>query len=89
MRFTLPYEGPHNNIEQKISLPVGQWRHRRPVHNWEKCCHCGLCYLVCPTGCIQDLGKRFMADLAGCKGCGTCAAECPLDAIAMVLEEEA
>ena len=87
MKFTTKYEGPHNTVERLLTLPVGEWRHQRPVTIIEKCCHCGLCYMICPTGCIEDKGGFFSRNLASCKGCGTCAAECPVDAIRMVEEE--
>ena len=89
MDFSTKYEGPHNDAVNVISLPGGAWRYKRPVTMIEKCCHCGLCSLVCPTGCIEDKGNYFMSNLESCKGCGTCAAECPVDGIYMVREEGA
>ena len=89
MEFTTKYEGPHCDVKDLVILPVGQWRHQRPVTKIEKCAHCGCCYLVCPTGCIVDNTYYFSANLEFCKGCGVCATECPSDAIHMVREETA
>ena len=81
------YEAPINRAEVLGIISVSGWRYQRPVVNASKCCHCGVCYLFCPTGCIYDRDIYFGPDLEFCKGCGTCAFECPNDAIAMVKEE--
>ena len=65
---------------------TGSWRTMRPVVNAEKCCRCGWCYLYCPSGCIVEQGDRFEPNFDYCKGCGLCAAECPVEAIEMVPE---
>ena len=87
MEFLTKYEGPHDDADKLCALPVGLWRYQRPETNMGKCCHCGLCQLVCPTGCVEDKGHFFIADLRRCKGCGICSTECPVDAIYMVKEE--
>jgi len=67
---------------------TGGWRSQRPILDINKCIKCGLCYLYCPEGCIeQDTEGYFRADLFYCKGCGICATECPKKAIEMVEEE--
>jgi len=81
------YIGPWAAGPQLLTLDVGDWKAQYPVVNKSKCCHCGNCYLFCPTGCIEDKGTYFEADLGFCKGCGVCAAECPATAIAMMREE--
>ena len=87
IEFITKYEGPWSEVCDFLVLPVGDWKTQRPLVNMSKCCHCGTCYLFCPTGCIEDKGTHFEAILDYCKGCGICAAECPALAIAMVREE--
>lgn len=71
------------------NLKTGAWRSMRPITDREKCTACGVCWSLCPEGCIKkgDDGK-FSADLDYCKGCGICANECPANAIEMVMEEK-
>ncbi len=67
---------------------TGGWRSLRPIFDNSKCNKCGLCYIFCPEGCIeqQDDGL-FKANLYYCKGCGICAYECPKTVITMIEEE--
>lgn len=67
---------------------TGDWRSQRPVTDREKCIKCGLCWIFCPDMAyrLRDDGF-FESDLYYCKGCGTCARECPTDAITMIGEE--
>ena len=67
-------------------IDVGDWKYQRPLTEASRCCHCGVCYLFCPTGCIKDMGTYFAANLEYCKGCGICARLCPVDAIKMERE---
>ena len=68
---------------------TGDWRSQKPIFDNSKCNKCGLCYIFCPEGCIeQQADGYFEADLFYCKGCGICAEECPKDVITMVEEEE-
>ena len=68
---------------------TGDWRTQRPIIDTDKCNKCGLCYIFCPEGCIeQDDEGFFETNLFYCKGCGICAHECPTKAITMVEEEE-
>ncbi len=80
------YTGPWSDVERKPGLKTGAWRYQRPVIREEKCCHCALCALYCPTGCRIDKQWYFTADFDYCKGCGICARSCPRAAIAMVAE---
>ncbi|CAM3737273.1 NAD(P)-binding protein [Parendozoicomonas haliclonae] len=52
------------------------------------CMECDNCYGFCPDNAIIKLGagKGFQIDYDYCKGCGICAAECPLGALDMVME---
>jgi pyruvate ferredoxin oxidoreductase delta subunit len=80
---------------------TGAWRTNRPVFKHVACNGCRSCELVCPEGCVfenpekkhtieQGGKKREVADRDFdpdyCKGCGMCAAECPVDDIDMVPE---
>ena len=68
---------------------TGDWRSQRPILDKGKCIKCGVCYLFCPEGCIQETVEGyFEADLFYCKGCGICVRECWTKAITMVEEEE-
>jgi len=68
---------------------TGGWRTQRPIHDTSRCIKCGLCYLFCPEGCIeQNAEGYFEANLFYCKGCGICARECWTQAFTMVEEEE-
>ena len=61
---------------------TGDWRTVTPVFHPEKCTHCLLCFPVCPDSSIPtENGKRLDFDYDHCKGCGICAAVCPLGAI--------
>ena len=68
---------------------TGDWRSKRPVHDFSRCIKCGVCYVFCPEGCLnQNAEGYFEADLYYCKGCGICAHECPTAAIIMEEEKE-
>jgi pyruvate ferredoxin oxidoreductase delta subunit len=66
---------------------TGSWRSQRPVWDDAKCIKCGICYVFCPEGCVQQGEDGFFkANLNYCKGCGICAHECWPRAIKMVEE---
>lgn len=89
MEYRSEYEGPWASPEPVLfAYPTGDWRATRPVFNKAKCGHCGICYLQCPVGSIQDKGTFCDVDLTYCKGCGLCARECPNEAITMIREEK-
>ena len=68
---------------------TGAWRSQRPIFDSSKCIKCGICYIFCPEGCVEQNGEGyFEANLFYCKGCGICARECWTQAITMVEEEE-
>ncbi|MFC2005888.1 4Fe-4S binding protein [Chloroflexota bacterium] len=68
---------------------TGDWKSQSPILDKSKCNKCGLCYIFCPEGCIeQNEEEYFIANLFYCKGCGICAIECPKKAIEMAEEEE-
>ena len=69
---------------------TGDWRSESPIVDKDKCIKCGLCYIFCPEGCIDQTEEGyFEPNLFYCKGCGICARECPpkVQAITMVEEE--
>jgi len=55
-------------------------------HNPEKCVPCVICEQACPYGAWKlDREKKTVHFTAAlCKGCGTCAAQCPRGAITML-----
>ncbi len=68
---------------------TGSWKSQRPLWDNAKCIKCGICYIFCPEGCIQEVKDGFFeANLDYCKGCGICAHECWPGAIVMREEEE-
>lgn len=74
------------NAEQ---YKTGDWRSQKPIFDLSKCNKCGLCFVYCPEGCIEENTEGyFEAAMYYCKGCGICAIECPRDVITMVEEEE-
>ena len=67
---------------------TGDWKSEKPIVDKSKCIKCGLCFIFCPDGCIQETAEGyFEANLFYCKGCGICARECWPKAITMVEEE--
>jgi 2-oxoacid:acceptor oxidoreductase delta subunit (pyruvate/2-ketoisovalerate family) len=88
MKFKTQYEGPRSEGTKLYVVNTGEWRFERPQTNVYKCCHCGTCYLFCPTGCVIDKGTYFAADLNYCKGCGVCVNLCPVASIKMVREDQ-
>ncbi|HQL91578.1 MAG TPA: 4Fe-4S binding protein [Syntrophales bacterium] len=68
---------------------TGSWKSQHPVWDNAKCIKCGICYIFCPEGCIQETKDGYYeANLEYCKGCGICAHECWPGAIVMREEEE-
>lgn len=68
---------------------TGTWRSGKKPHFIQKeCIACRLCVMVCPEGCISgDKKCTYISDYKYCKGCGNCAAVCPVADIEMVKEE--
>ncbi len=88
MQFRSKFEGPWATPELMFVIKTGEWRFQRPVTKVDKCRQCGWCYIFCPTGCIEEKGTYFTANLDFCKGCGICARICPGKAIKIIREEE-
>lgn len=68
---------------------TGSWRiELRPNFLQKNCIACKMCILICPEGCVEGNEKNtYHCDYNFCKGCGSCAAICPKQDIAMVKEE--
>ena len=86
-RFTSKYEAPWASYSESAIVTTGSWRYERPVMDMSQCNQCGICYVFCPQGCIEDKGDIFVSNLDFCKGCGICARVCPKKAIIMLMEE--
>jgi pyruvate ferredoxin oxidoreductase delta subunit len=72
-----------------VEYHTGSWRAKKPIWDNSKCIKCGVCYMFCPEGCInEDQEGFFVANLEYCKGCGICTHECWPKAIVMVNEED-
>jgi pyruvate ferredoxin oxidoreductase delta subunit len=65
------------------NMTTEEWGSTRPIIDQLKCKFCGICYIICPTGCIGLIDDQFEVDLHYCKGCGLCSYECPAKAIGM------
>ena len=64
---------------------VSNWRFFKPVFNKKLCTKCGVCWMYCPEGAIDD---ELKVNYQYCKGCGICAKGCIFNAIRMVREDE-
>ncbi|HIC94410.1 MAG TPA: ferredoxin [Anaerolineae bacterium] len=62
-----------------VEYLTGGWRTLKPVRDEERCTHCMICWVYCPDSCILvEDGRVVGFDYDHCKGCGICAAECPV-----------
>ena len=85
----LPPGGIIDKPATSLEYKTGTWKTFKPVRDPEKCPEpdkCLLCWLYCPEGCIERIDGDLYSNLDYCKGCGTCAHECPRKAIEMVRE---
>ena len=68
---------------------TGSWRSDRPIWDESKCTSCLMCWIYCPdTSIMLKDGKMVGIDLDHCKGCGICAAECPVKGKAIHMKPE-
>jgi pyruvate ferredoxin oxidoreductase delta subunit len=79
----IPIGGMILEAGNAVEYITGSWRAFRPVRGQAECSHCFQCWLFCPDSSILvDAEQEKMAgfDLDHCKGCGICAAVCPVNA---------
>jgi pyruvate ferredoxin oxidoreductase delta subunit len=86
MRFKTQGEVAWASSENQFIIKTKEWRYQKPIIDERKCKNCGICSLLCASGCIEELGNSCVVDLEYCKGCGVCARLCPQDAIRMERE---
>jgi MinD superfamily P-loop ATPase len=59
-----------------------------PMVDVARCTGCGACVLVCPTNCLEQLGRQPWLPRPGhCLSCTLCALVCPTRAIKMLDED--
>lgn len=77
---------PGNSTQNK----TGSWRSMKPKINRDKCIKCGRCWQFCPDAAIKMKKSDGKASVLYdyCKGCGICAAECPVKCIIMEPEQK-
>jgi pyruvate ferredoxin oxidoreductase delta subunit len=82
----IPIGGMILEAGNAVAYRTGDWRAFRPVWGEAECTHCFQCWLFCPDSSILvDAEEEKMTgfDLEHCKGCGICAAVCPINAKVM------
>jgi pyruvate ferredoxin oxidoreductase delta subunit len=78
----IPIGGMILEAGNSVEYHTGDWRAFRPIMGQANCTHCFLCWLYCPDSSILvDVESQEMVgfDLDHCKGCGICAAVCPIN----------
>jgi len=72
---------------EQDQMTTGGWRILRSIINEEECTQCRECWILCPDAAISiDKKGNMKINLKYCKGCGICAANCPVGAISRVPE---
>jgi pyruvate ferredoxin oxidoreductase delta subunit len=79
----IPIGGMILEAGNSVYYLTGDWRAFRPVLGEAGCSHCFQCWLFCPDSSIlvDPVEEKMIGfDLDHCKGCGICAAVCPVNA---------
>jgi 2-oxoacid:acceptor oxidoreductase delta subunit (pyruvate/2-ketoisovalerate family) len=73
-----------------VQPETGGWRTGlKPSADLGACVNCLLCWLYCPDSAVRLDGTTFVGfDERYCKGCEICAEICPVNAIAMVPDDD-
>ncbi len=82
----VPPGGTISEAGSSARYKTGTWRTFKPVIDKGKCTKCLICWIYCPDMAVKRIDDGVEIDYEYCKGCGICAAECPVKAIRM--EEE-
>lgn len=83
----MPVGGIIFQAGSSVEYRTGDWRiTKKPVIDHKKCIMCLLCWIFCPDVSIIRSESQVDVDYYHCKGCGICAAECPVHCIDMVEE---
>jgi pyruvate ferredoxin oxidoreductase delta subunit len=78
----IPVGGMILDAGNAVQYRTGDWRAFRPLRGEAECTHCFQCWLFCPDSSIlvdPEEEKMMGFDLDHCKGCGICAAVCPVN----------
>ena len=79
----IPIGGMILEAGNAVHYRTGDWRAFRPLWGAAGCSHCFQCWLFCPDSSIlvdTEAEEVVGFDLGHCKGCGICAAVCPVNA---------
>jgi 2-oxoacid:acceptor oxidoreductase delta subunit (pyruvate/2-ketoisovalerate family) len=82
----IPIGGMILDAGNAVQYRTGGWRAFRPVRGEADCTHCFQCWLFCPDSSIlvdTENARMIGFDLEHCKGCGICAAVCPVNSKVM------
>ena len=78
----IPIGGMILDAGNSVEYLTGGWRAFRPIFGQAACIHCMQCWLFCPDSSIlvdPENEKMIGFALDYCKGCGICAAVCPVN----------
>lgn len=83
----IPIGGIINKPGTAKEYKTGDWRAFKPVVDKSKCINCLQCWIYCPDASVIVKDEKMQGfDYDHCKGCGICAAICPVKCIKMEKE---